>query len=127
MRLLVHVEGETEETFVNERLAPHLRDAGYSSVAARKIGSARPRKKRGGARPWPSVQKGILHHLRKDRGSIATTMVDYYALPTGKSTQWPGRVEANSKPFSARANTVQQAIGRTFATRWVTHSIQVGS
>ena len=27
-----------------------------------------------------------------------------------KSTQWPGRVEAKSKPFSARADTVQQAI-----------------
>lgn len=112
MRLLVHVEGETEETFVNKRLAPHLRYAGYSSVAARKIGSARPRKKRGGARPWPSVREGILRHLRSDRESVSTTMVDYYALPTGKSTQWPGRVEANSKPFSVRANTVQQAIAQ---------------
>ena len=110
MRLLVHVEGETEETFVNEVLAPHLYGAGYSSVAARKIGSAQPRKKRGGARPWRTVKKGILHHLSDDRASVSTTMVDYYGLPTGKSTQWPGRVEAKSKPFSARADTVQQAI-----------------
>lgn len=34
-RLLVHVEGETEETFVNEILAPHLRQHGFDRVSAR--------------------------------------------------------------------------------------------
>ena len=115
MRLLVHVEGETEETFVKEVLAPHLYGAGYSSVAARKIGSARPRKKRGGARPWPSVREGILHHLNDDRASVSTTMVDYYGyygLPASGSARWPGRAEAESQPFAARAVTVQQAIAQ---------------
>ena len=35
MRLLVHVEGVTEETFVNNVLGPHLMEAGYTSVGAR--------------------------------------------------------------------------------------------
>ena len=39
-RLLVHVEGETEEMFVNEVLAPHLYRRGFSRVAARLLGSA---------------------------------------------------------------------------------------
>ena len=34
-RLLVHVEGETEETFVNELLHPHLADFGWFMVSAR--------------------------------------------------------------------------------------------
>ena len=33
-RLLVHVEGETEETFVNEILLPYLSGVGYTSVFA---------------------------------------------------------------------------------------------
>ncbi len=40
-RLLIHVEGETEETFVNEVLSPHLVSFGYQSVSARLIGNAR--------------------------------------------------------------------------------------
>jgi hypothetical protein len=38
VRLLVHVEGETEETFSNEILRPYLLTAGYESVSARIIG-----------------------------------------------------------------------------------------
>ncbi|MDE2725572.1 MAG: hypothetical protein OXI59_19555 [Gemmatimonadota bacterium] len=34
-RLLIHVEGETEETFVNEILGPHLYACGYTMVSAR--------------------------------------------------------------------------------------------
>lgn len=41
MRLLVHVEGVTEETFVNNVLVPHLGCRGYSSIAARLMGDAR--------------------------------------------------------------------------------------
>ena len=36
-RLLVHVEGQTEETFVNELLRPHLASLGWSMVSARLI------------------------------------------------------------------------------------------
>lgn len=49
LRLLVHVEGQTEESFVNEILAPHLYgNFGYSSVSARLLGNARQRNRRGG-------------------------------------------------------------------------------
>ena len=34
-RLLVHVEGETEETFVDAALKPHLIRYGYTQVSAR--------------------------------------------------------------------------------------------
>ena len=42
-QLLVHVEGQTEETFVNEVLAPHLHGFGLASVSARLFGNARQR------------------------------------------------------------------------------------
>lgn len=101
-RILVHVEGQTEETFVNTVLAPHLRQFGYTDVSARFLGNARQRSKGGGIRRWDSVRKGILDHLRTDRTALATTMVDYYGLPH----TWPGREQAGRHAtLRARAPT----------------------
>ena len=111
-RLLVHVEGETEETFVNEVLAPHLFDRGFLAVSARIVGNARIRGRRGGIRPWPTVKKDIINHLLGDSGCIATTMVDYYALPEAGDGAWPGRVEASglNSDASAKASHVEVAL-----------------
>ncbi len=103
-RLIVHVEGQTEETFVKEILAPYLYSRGYTRVSARLVGNARQRDRRGGIRGWDSVRADILNHLREDVGCLATTMVDYYALPQSGNRAWPGRSEAASaspldKPF----------------------------
>jgi hypothetical protein len=107
LRLLVHVEGQTEESFVNEVLCEHLMHSGYGSVSARLVGNPRLRSRRGGIRSWQSVKKDILRHLTEDPGAIATTMVDYYALPH----DWPGRAEAPSKNSSpARAECVEAAL-----------------
>ena len=113
MRLLVHVEGLTEETFVNSVLRPHLIRQGYSSVAARLMGNARRRSDRGGGRSWQqSVREGILRHLKQDRQAVATTMVDYYGMPQSRSGRWPGRVEAASQPFLQRAETIRNALAQ---------------
>ena len=109
-RLLVHVEGQTEELFVNELLAPHLRDCGYSSVSARLIGNARQRDRRGGVKPWPEVRKGIVNHLKQDGGSVGATMVDYYGLPHTGSKAWPGRKEASAVAFRAKPEVVERAL-----------------
>lgn len=105
-RLLVHVEGETEETFVNEVLRPHLIAIGYTSVGARLVGNSRARARRGGIRSWDTVRRDIIRHLAGDQGCIATTMVDYYALPDN----WPGRATAAGLPPGARGGHVQQAL-----------------
>jgi len=62
-RLLLHVEGQTEEAFVNRVLAEYLIACGYDMVVPRIVGNARLRSKRGGIRPWPSVRREILNHL----------------------------------------------------------------
>ena len=108
-RLLVHVEGQTEEGFVNNVLAPHLYRAGYTSVSARLVGNARQRRRRGGIKAWDSVRKDILNHLRNDLAALATMMVDYYGLPQ----TWPGREKAGRGAMLSsrdRASTVEQAI-----------------
>lgn len=109
-RLLVHVEGQTEETFVNEALAPHLREHHYSLVSARLHGNARQRSQRGGGRAWSVVRKEIINHLREDQGCVATTMVDYYGLPQSGGQAWPGRADAGRVPFPQKAAIIENAL-----------------
>ena len=105
-RLLVHVEGQTEENFVNRVLNPYLSVRGYTSVSARLLGNARQRIRRGGIRSWTSVRKGILNHLKQDPGILVTTMVDYYGLPQ----TWPGRAKAPRQAFTDRAAAVESEL-----------------
>jgi hypothetical protein len=109
-RLLIHVEGETEETFVNEVLRPHLQGCGYSSVSARLLGNARQRDRRGGIRAWAASRRDILNHLREDAGCLASTMVDFYGLPQAGPGAWPGRAAAHDLPFQEKARAVEDAL-----------------
>lgn len=115
MRLLVHVEGQTEETFVKAVLAPHLQARGYAPVGARLVGRHTKRSRRGGGVPWPSVREGIVTRLKEDRRAFATTMVDYYGMPQSGSKAWPGRAEAGARPLAARAVFVQEAVAEDIA------------
>ncbi len=90
-RLLVLVEGQTEEGFVKEVLRDYLLAKGFHPVSARIVGNARLRQRRGGIRPWQSVRRDIVTHLKQDPDCLVTTMVDFYALPRGENGGWPGR------------------------------------
>ncbi len=107
MRLLVHVEGETEESFVNEILAPHLQGHGYTHVAARLFGNARQRDRRGGVRSWKTVRTDITRHLSEDPRSFVALMVDYYAMPGAGERAWPGRLAAATVPHPDKAPSVE--------------------
>jgi hypothetical protein len=109
-RLLIHVEGRTEEDFVNEVLRDQLVAKGYDAVDARIVGNPRLRRQRGGIRPWPSVKKDIINHLREDPGCIVTTMVDYYGLPQKNAAAWPGRARAGGLSPAQRAPCVEKAL-----------------
>ena len=109
-RLLVHVEGETEENFVNQVLTPHLYRCGFPKVGARLMGNSRQRYQRGGVGAWTSARKDITNHLKEDPGCIATTMVDYYGMPQTGLRAWPGRSEANELAFPNNAEMVEKAL-----------------
>lgn len=109
-RLLLHVEGQTEEIFVNDVLAPHLCVRGYDSVRARLVGNARQRDRRGGIRDWNAVRRDIANHLKEDTRAFATTMVDYYGLPRSEHRAWPGRARASTLPFAEKADAVEAAL-----------------
>lgn len=85
IRLHFVVEGQTEETFVNRTLVPHL--ARLSVISdARCVATSRKRgvKHRGGGNSYEQVKNDIARWMREDRNADArfTTMLDLYALPT---------------------------------------------
>lgn len=102
-RLIIHVEGQTEEAFVNEILQDQLIALGYHSVRPFFIGSPR---NRGGICSWPRARNGIALHLKSDPGLIVTTMVDYYGLPE----TWPGRMGSTGLTPTDKALAVEDAI-----------------
>jgi len=115
-RLLVHVEGPTEETFVNEVLAMHLLAKGYEKVDARLLGNARLRSHRGGICSWSSARRDVVKHLRQDQRCLATTLVDYYGLPQTGEGAWPGRAQASSQGTpSEKALCVEHALVENLA------------
>lgn len=107
-RLLVHVEGQTEEMFVNEVLRPHLCTFGFESISARLLGNPRLRQNRGGIKGWDAVRQDLLRHLKADRSCCSTTMVDYYGLPSTGPGAWPGRTDASKLPAPDRARHVER-------------------
>jgi hypothetical protein len=109
-RLLIHVEGQTEEAFVNELLAAHLYRFGYSKVSARLVGNARQRDRRGGIRAWAAVRKDIAQHLQEDAECLSSTLVDFYALPQAGDRAWPGRLQADQLAFADKAAAVENAL-----------------
>lgn len=115
-RLLIHVEGQTEESFVNEVLRDHLVRQGYDSVSARIVGNARLRRRRGGIRPWHAVRRDIVNHLHEDPGCVSTTMVDYYGLPQTGPEAWPGRAQAAQQGTApGKASWVEEALVQDLA------------
>jgi hypothetical protein len=112
-RLLVHVEGETEEEFVTNVLRDHLLANGYSGVSQRILGKPGQQ----GIGPWPSARRDIIAHLKEDPTCVMTTMVDYYGLPKSGGRAWPGRAEAGARQGTAKAELVEKAILDEIATK----------
>src|SRR5262245_4681778 len=110
VRLLIHVEGQTEETFVNKVLAEFLYKRRYTHVSARLLGRARSRSRRSGICKWQAARRDIVNHLREDGGCLATMMVDFYALPQGRAGGWPGRETAGTQRYPQNAQTVGVAM-----------------
>lgn len=108
MRLRIHVEGPTEEAFVNRLLAPYLGKREFVSVEARIMGRARQRRQRGGVPPWTSFRDELIRQLKEDRDLLHTSMVDFYGMPAEGRRAWPGRKEAGEMPQDRKGQHVAQ-------------------
>lgn len=93
-RLHITAEGQTEESFVNRTLKPHLAKFGvYSDVRCVLTGRQKNKVFRGGMTSYCKAKNDILKWLREEQNNrdvAFTTMFDYYALPN----DFPGHSKA---------------------------------
>ncbi|MEH2415567.1 DUF4276 family protein [Nostoc sp.] len=104
MRLYLFAEGQTEQTFADTLIKPHLAQHEVFMHYPRLIAKARKKGQvhRGGGRNYAPMKNDILRSLNEDSNPDAffTTMIDLYAI----APDFPGLAEAESK----RQNPVQR-------------------
>jgi len=83
-RLYLFAEGQTEQTFADSMLKPHLANFGVYMHNPVLIAHARKKRKthRGGGRKFQAMQNDIIRFLKQESGNdvFFTTMIDLYAL-----------------------------------------------
>ena len=123
-RLYLFAEGQTEQTFANTVLKPHLAERGVYMDKPVLIAHAhkRHRTHRGGGSRFRPMQNDICRFLKQDAASDAffTSMIDLYALHRG----FPGAEEAEKyrrEPYR-RVEALEESWAReTKDRRFVPH------
>jgi hypothetical protein len=102
IRVRIVVEGQTEESFVNQVLAPALwpREIYLTPTL---IG---PPGHRGGNANYARVKKDVLLQLKQDRTAYCSTMLDFYGLGGG----FPGTPLPRNLPGRDTAVRIEQAV-----------------
>ncbi|MCU0686613.1 MAG: DUF4276 family protein [Polyangiaceae bacterium] len=99
-KVLVLVEGQTEETFVRDVLAPYLLEGFSKSVVPKILVTKRAKSGaqfKGGVSSYYRVKGDLDRLLGDSSAATVTTMLDYYALPA----DFPGRagLPAGADPY----------------------------
>lgn len=96
-KVLVLVEGQTEEKFVKEVLNPHFNNHGkylIPTIINTRIVKSGPNFK-GGILSYGQVKRDLVRLLVDTSACCVTTMFDLYGLPS----EFPGRDDAPPKPY----------------------------
>jgi len=101
-RVIAVVEGQTEQGFVRDVLAPFL-ESKRVYMSARLVG--KPGHKGGDCR-YERAKRDVISSLRQEADTVVTTMFDFYALPNS----WPGRAKAKAAPLPQKADMVEAAV-----------------
>jgi len=112
-RLHITAEGQTEESFVNDTMKPHLASYGvYADVRRVLTGKKHGKLYRGGMTNYAKAKNDIVRWLKEERGNgdvAFSTMFDLYALPE----DFPGFAEAKrlNNPYQKVA-AIEEAFAR---------------
>ena len=78
--LIIVVEGQTEQEFVNDILRPYFAEYGIFHVSARLIRTSRSGK--GGLVNFQHLENDVNKILVKEQDAIVTTFIDFFRCPT---------------------------------------------
>jgi hypothetical protein len=106
-RLIVVVEGQTEEEFVRQSLRPYLASKGAHFVTPIKIRTSSGHK--GGLTSYAKFKNDVTRYLRSEQNIIVSSLIDFFRLPT----DFPGYDEALLKPFANdKVDTLEQELAK---------------
>lgn len=108
-KVLIYVEGQTEERFVKDILRGHLEARGICAVpvvARTKIVKSGGHFK-GGVPPFGRVRRELLRLLGDSSAVAVTTLLDYYGLPD----DFPGCRNPDGRDCHERVRFVEAQIG----------------
>lgn len=107
-RILILVEGQTEEAFIKHVLAPHFFTRNTylipTIITTKRV--KRGADFKGGVPSYERVKKEIQRLLHDSQAVFVTTMIDYYQLPHS----FPGRKEPEGKTPYEKVEYVEKAI-----------------
>lgn len=101
--VIIVCEGQTEQVFCKEVLAPYLvhHDIFVEAPTIKQT--------RGGITSWDKLKKQIENHLRDSRNPIVSTLIDYYGL--GKKHNFPNWDESlNIADKKKRMDCLEEAM-----------------
>jgi len=109
-KVLVYAEGQTEETFVNRVIVPHLSPRGISvipTLAKTKRTKYGPHFK-GGITSFEKTRRDILGLLGDSSATLVTTMIDFHGLPR----EFPGVATLPTGSCYARVAYLEEAFSK---------------
>ena len=109
VRINITAEGQTEETFINQILGPHLAAFG-KVVHTRRLRTSKTQ--RGGYTSFAKAKADIDQWLKNDPGTWHTTLIDLYGL----NSKFPGYAAAASLPPQIKVAAIEQAFGQQIAS-----------
>lgn len=107
-KILILVEGQTEEAFVKNLLSLRLRNRGLTAtpviLTTKRLLAGD--KKRGGHVPYARLRSEISRLLNDSSAACVTTMLDYYGLTPG----FPGRENPEGQTALEKVNSVEREV-----------------
>ena len=109
-RLIIVVEGQTEEEFVNKTLMPYLISKKVLAVTAIKIRTSKTQK--GGLISYAHYRRDIINYLKQDQNVLLTTFIDFFRLPNN----FPSYQDCNKlHSVDDKLDCLEKAIGNDIA------------
>src|SRR5437899_2564220 len=109
-RVLMLVEGPTEDRFVKDILRPHLEDRGATPISTilttKKVKSGPDFK--GGVQSFQQVENDLRRLLRDTVAALVTAMFDFYVFPKDFS----GWSDVKSRQSHQRVTELEAAMNR---------------
>ncbi|HNW82650.1 MAG TPA: DUF4276 family protein [bacterium] len=109
-RLKIIVEGQTEELFVKNILAPYLAEnydiCAFPIILMTSFDRKNGKKYKGGVTNYVKIRNDIISAIKEDPNAFYSTMIDFYGLPD----DFPGKEKIGGMSCEKKAECIENAL-----------------